>query len=92
MKRHIFKKILSSPVYITKLFIVALITIPGFAAESDLDTSFNGDGKATAGSFHEEGGRDVVIQPDEKIIVVGEKPALQQNLWVNLGPGRSPRV
>ena len=75
MKRHIFKKILSSPVYITKLFIVALITIPGFAAESDLDTSFNGDGKATAGSFHEEGGRDVVIQPDGKIIVVGEKPS-----------------
>jgi len=73
MKRHSFRKILSSLVYVTKLFVVAVITIPVFAAESDLDTSFDGDGKATTGSFFEEGGRDVVIQPDGKIIVVGGK-------------------
>ena len=75
MKRRSFKIVLASLIYLTKLFIVALTTTPGFAAESDLDTSFDGDGKATAGSFYEEGGRDVVIQPDGKIIVVGGKPS-----------------
>ena len=78
MKRRSFKIVLASLIYLTKLFIVALTTIPVFAAESDLDTSFDGDGRVTTGSFYEEGGRDVAIQPDGKIVVVGGKTSTYQ--------------
>ncbi len=44
-----------------------------FAADGDLDASFDGDGKVITGNFFNEGGRDTVIQPDGKIITVGAK-------------------
>ena len=50
-----------------------LLTLTVCAADGDLDASFDGDGKVTTGNFFEEGGRDVVIQPDGKIICVGGK-------------------
>lgn len=58
--------------------IISLLTISVFAAESDLDPSFDGDGRVTTDSFYGEGGRDVAIQPDGKIVVVGGKTSTYQ--------------
>ncbi len=63
--RHTFVQMLS---VLTIFFIVAA---SAFAADGDLDQTFDGDGKVITGNFYEEGGRDVVVQPDGKIVVVG---------------------
>ncbi|MGI8604608.1 MAG: hypothetical protein ACR2OZ_16675 [Verrucomicrobiales bacterium] len=49
-----------------------------FAADGDLDTTFDGDGKLTSdfGNFGTgDGAGDVVIQPDGKIIIGGRTRA-----------------
>ncbi len=61
-----------------KLFAFALLVCAAtaanaIAADGDLDTSFDTDGKVITGGFLSDGGRDVVVQPDGKIIVVGGK-------------------
>ncbi|MCY7376699.1 MAG: FG-GAP-like repeat-containing protein, partial [Pyrinomonadaceae bacterium] len=58
------------------LFIITAIfstVAPTRAADGDLDTSFDGDGKVITNGFLQNGGRDVVVQPDGKIIIVGGK-------------------
>jgi uncharacterized delta-60 repeat protein len=64
---------------LTTITVMALALLagaaPAWAAEGDLDTSFSGDGKATTpvgvgSSF--EGAREVVLQPDGKIVAGGQ--------------------
>jgi uncharacterized delta-60 repeat protein len=56
------------------LFVLTTILAAGVrAADGDLDAAFDGDGKVITNGFLQNGGRDVVVQPDGKIIVVGGK-------------------
>jgi len=49
-----------------------LITAPtALAAPGDLDPAFSGDGFDTQNVFNDDCGRDVAIQPDGKLVVVG---------------------
>jgi uncharacterized delta-60 repeat protein len=44
-----------------------------YLPDGDLDTSFSGDGKASADFGLTEGSWDVIIQPDGKVVVIGER-------------------
>ena len=56
------------------LLIVCLLCISAMAAEGDLDTTFNGDGRVTTsiGNGGNDDNRSVAIQSDGKIVMVGE--------------------
>ena len=60
----------------TALAALALLVLaaPAQAAPGDLDPSFSGDGFDTQNVFNDDCGRDVAIQPDGKIVVVGSCP------------------
>ncbi|MEO6589460.1 MAG: delta-60 repeat domain-containing protein, partial [Pyrinomonadaceae bacterium] len=58
---------------IALLILITLFTVSAFAADGDLDGTFGTGGKVVTGNFFDEGGRDVAIQPDGKIIAVGAK-------------------
>ncbi len=52
--------------------LLAIVAAPGAAAPGDLDTSFDGDGVRTVDWGGEaDAARDVLVQPDGKIVVVG---------------------
>jgi uncharacterized delta-60 repeat protein len=53
------------------LLLLTLVASPASAAPGDLDTSFGGDGWETTDFGLGDVGRDVAIQPDGKIVVVG---------------------
>ena len=55
------------------ILLITIFTLSAFAADGDLDASFGTGGKVITGNSFNEGGRDVVIQPDGKIITVGTK-------------------
>ena len=52
---------------------IMLCVLQASAADGDLDLTFDGDGKVATNGFLNGGGRDVVVQPDGKTIVVGGK-------------------
>ena len=58
-------------IFIASLFCVTLFCLNVHAAPGDLDTSFDGDGKTTTLIGLGGEARDVLIQPDGKIVVTG---------------------
>lgn len=56
--------------------------IARYTTAGALDTSFDGDGKATIGTAASETARGVLVQPDDKIVVVGESLSTPPNLTV----------
>ena len=56
--------------------------IARYTTAGALDTSFDGDGKATIGTASSESARGVLVQPDDKIVVVGDSLSTPPNLTV----------
>ena len=58
--------------FVLATILLAIVAAPGAAAPGDLDTSFDGDGVRTVDWGGEgDAARDVLVQPDGKIVVVG---------------------
>jgi uncharacterized delta-60 repeat protein len=54
------------------LLFVALTALPAVAAAGDLDHSFSFDGKVTTSVAHSHGIVDIAVQPDRKIVALGD--------------------
>jgi uncharacterized delta-60 repeat protein len=57
------------------LLCAALVTATAYAATGQLDPTFNTTGKVLLPSAGNDAGRDMVVQPDGKIVVVGSTTA-----------------